>query len=62
MIDVRWRNGVPELVIIARTRILAGQKAFGNRGLEPLLYEMKQGRKTRTELIKRYMPGVAADK
>ena len=29
-IDVRWRNGVPELVIIARTRILAGQEAFGN--------------------------------
>ena len=61
-IDVRWRNGAPELVIIARTRILAGQEAFGNRGMEPLLYEMRQGRKMRAELIKRYMPEVAADK
>ena len=43
--NVRWRNGAPELVIVARTRILAGQEAFGNRGLEPHLYEMRQGRK-----------------
>ena len=32
-IGVRLRNGAPKLVIIARTRILAGQEAFGNRGL-----------------------------
>ena len=60
-VDVRWRDGRPELVVIARTRILAGQEAFGNLGLEPHLFEMRQGKKLRAELIKRYMPEVAAD-
>ena len=53
-------GGRPELIIIARTRILAGQEAFGNQGLESHLYEMRQGKKERLKLVARYMPEVVA--
>ena len=55
-IELRLRGGRPELVVVARTRILAGQEAFGNRGLDQHLFDLRRSKGMRSDLIKRYVP------